>query len=105
MAARENILQFYPDIPEDVLGGLNAAVTQMTWRNENLFHVHYLVVVSRENAIGTTFLVRSMSLKRWLIGDFSVFDLVILEGNPEALVSKFSEATCSTINTVVSLRE
>ncbi|CAG8520005.1 17860_t:CDS:1 [Funneliformis caledonium] len=128
------------DIPEDVLGGLDAAVNQMTWQNKIrvLFHVgdapphgrrftsmtedypegdpnhltaeNVLEKMQSENIFYFFGKINNLTEKmvnifHSIIGDFSVFDLEIVEGNPEALISKFFEATCSAINTAVSLRE
>ncbi|CAI2200173.1 9138_t:CDS:1, partial [Funneliformis geosporum] len=128
------------DIPEDVLGGLDAAVNQMTWRNKIrvIFHVgdapphgrRFTSIsddypegdpknLTAEDVLGrmksanifyffgkVNKLTKNMvNIFHSIIGDFSEFDLENVEGNPEALVSKFFEATCSAINTAVSLNE
>src|SRR5436305_14687048 len=40
-----------------------------------------------------------------IIGEFSVFDLDTVEEEPEALVNKFIDVTCSAITTAISLNE
>ena len=126
------------DAHEDVLSGLNEAITQMFWRNDIriIFHIgdcppHGL----RYKNIGDDYpngdpngliakgVLGEMKSKRIfyffgrilsltdeminifcdIIGEFLVYDLKSV--NPEALVNKFFEATCSAIETAISLME
>ena len=126
------------DTPEDVLGGLNAAVNQMDWRNDIriIFHIgdcppHGQCYKNSDDSypngdphgltaegvlgemkskqifyfFGKIYNLTDEMIKifRGIIGDFPVYDLASV--NTEALVNKFFEATCSAIETAISLME
>jgi len=126
------------DGPEDVLGGLSAAVNKMDWCHTTrvLLHVgdapphgrrfterldnypkgdpygltaesvleeikskniiYYFGKITRETDM-------MLGVFRSIIGDFPVFDLNVVSGNPKLLISKFFKATCTAIATSVSL--
>ncbi|GBB88788.1 hypothetical protein RclHR1_01540011 [Rhizophagus clarus] len=125
------------DPPEDVLGGLNAAVTSMTWRNPTrvLLHIADYPPHGRrftdmsddypggdpngliaERVLGemqsagiyyffgriTEQTEKMIKVFQSIIGEYPVFDLKSTE--PEELVEKFFEATCSAINTAITLK-
>ena len=126
------------DAHEDVLSGLNEAITQMFWRNDIriIFHIgdypphgsrygHYGDSYPNGDPNGLTaegvlgemkskqifyFFGRILNITdgmvnifRNIIGDFPVYDLACV--NTEELVNKFFEATCSTIQSAISLIE
>ena len=128
------------DSPEDVLGGLNAAVSQMTWRNaiRVLLHVgdfpphgrrfHNLdddypdgdpYGLTAESVLNN---LRSKNIRYFfgkiteetetmirifkeIIGEFAVFELSSVRGNPEALTEKFTAVTCEAVKYAISLDE
>ncbi|GBB90864.1 hypothetical protein RclHR1_00180002 [Rhizophagus clarus] len=127
------------DTPEDVLGGLNAAVTRMTWRNNIrvLLHIGDCpphgrrftntddsypegdpngltaegVLGEMQSANITYFFGEITSLTKTMInefkniiGEFNVLDFMNTT-DMEGLVEKFFDATCSAINTAITLRE
>ncbi|CAB4480359.1 unnamed protein product [Rhizophagus irregularis] len=127
------------DTPEDVLGGLDAAVSRMTWRNDIrvLLHIGDCPPHGRrftytddnypdgdpngltaEGVLGEmqsakisyffgeiTGLTKTMiSEFKNIIGEFNVFDFGSTP-DTEGLVEKFFDATCSAINTAITLRE
>ena len=126
------------DLQEDVLGGLNEAVTQMSWRSDIrlIFHIGDYPPhgnrygnygdnypdgdpsgLTAEGVLGmmkskqifyffgkiTPFTDGMINIFRGIIGDFPVYDLATV--NTEELVNKFFEATCSAIQTAISLME
>jgi hypothetical protein len=126
------------DSPEDVLGGLDASIKKMTWRNTTrvLLHVcdfpphgrrfnnldddypngdpHGLtaegVLEDMQSANIHYFFGKitdqteaMIRIFRGIIGEFPVFNLEIVRGDPEALVEKFFEAACNAITTAISL--
>jgi len=127
------------DTPEDVLGGLNEAITQMSWSGEFrfMFHIGDNPPHGRRysnlddnypdgepHGLTAESVLREMESKRIfyffgkvtnntdkmidifhsIIGEFPVHDLPATV-NPEELVKKLFEATCSTIETAISLKE
>src|SRR5581483_634365 len=126
------------DEPEDVLGGLNKAVSDMDWSHTTriILHVgdaspHGRRFTSLEDSypagdpLGLTAekVLEKMKSKniiyyfgkitnktdtmlrifRGIIGEFPVFDLKIMGGNPKALVDKLFKATCTAIASSVSM--
>ncbi|GET01980.1 kinase-like domain-containing protein [Rhizophagus clarus] len=127
------------DGPEDVLGGLNAAITELSWRN----HIRVLLhigdfpphgrrfdneeddypdgdpngltaeqVLDEMRSAGihyffgriTEYTDTMIRIFKSIIGEFPVFDFESTP-DPEGLVEKFFDATCSAINTAITLRE
>ncbi|PKK67203.1 hypothetical protein RhiirC2_577068 [Rhizophagus irregularis] len=126
------------DAPEDVLGGLNAAVTSMAWRNPTrvLLHIADYPPHGRRftdlsdtypdgdpNGLTAEQVLREMRsagiyyffgkitkytetmtrVFQSIIGEYPVFDFESTP-DPEGLVEKFFDATCSAINTAITLR-
>ncbi|RIA93303.1 kinase-like domain-containing protein [Glomus cerebriforme] len=126
------------DEPEDVLGGLNAAVNNMNWRHTTrvLLHVGDAPPHGRrftslsdsyphgdpngltaESVLGkmksaniiyyfgkiTDKTDKMLRVFSSIIGEFPVFELSTIGGDPNALINKFFKATCTAIASSVSL--
>ncbi|KAF0388234.1 kinase-like protein [Gigaspora margarita] len=127
------------DLQEDVLGGLNAAITKMTWSNATCVLIHIgdapphgrrYYTFAYDNypegdpkGLTAESVLKKMQSKNILyhfgeindttnimlkvfrenIGEFPVFDLKTMGNNPEILIKKFFEATCSAIFSSITL--
>ncbi|KAF0373852.1 kinase-like protein [Gigaspora margarita] len=101
------------DFPEDVLGGLNAAITEMTWSNVTriLFHIgdapphghRFHINLYDDFPDGDPNGLTAESVLNEIIGEFPVFDLMTTGYSPEALVNKFCKATSSAIFSSITL--
>ncbi|CAI2181312.1 11012_t:CDS:1 [Funneliformis geosporum] len=126
------------DVPEDVLGGLNAAITKMNWSHTTRVILHVGDApphgrrftdeqddypkgdpsgLTAESVLGkmkssnilyffgkiTQCTNKMLRIFREIIGEFPVFDLEDVGGNPTSLIAKFFQATCSAISSSVSL--
>jgi hypothetical protein len=126
------------DEPEDVLGGLNKAVSDMDWSHTTRIILHVgdapphgrrftslddsypagdplgltaekvLEKMKSNNIIYyfgkiTNKTDTMLRIFRGIIGEFPVFDLKIMGGNPKALIDKFFKATCTAIASSVSM--
>ncbi|CAG8466429.1 4549_t:CDS:2 [Diversispora eburnea] len=102
------------DGPEDVLGGLYAAINQMSWNDGTkiLFHIgdyppHGKRFTTMQDEYpggdpnGLTAENTMIEVFRSIIGEFLIFELV--GGDPIELINKFVAATTSSITTSVSL--
>ncbi|CAG8758180.1 16962_t:CDS:1, partial [Racocetra persica] len=126
------------DIPEDVLGGLNAAITRMSWNSATrvLIHIGDAPPHGRRftnkndefpdgdpNGLTAEKVLKTMKsnnilyhfgkinnsteimlgIFREIIGDFPVFDLKTTSNNPDVLLNRFVDTTCSAIISSVLL--
>ncbi|CAG8622659.1 4498_t:CDS:2 [Funneliformis mosseae] len=109
------------DSPEDVLGGLNAAIKKMNWSHTTrvILHVgdapphgHRFTDelddypkgdpygLTAESVLGE---MKSSNILYFFGKITQLFDLEDVGGNPTALIAKFFQATCSAISSSVSL--
>ncbi|CAG8710200.1 16394_t:CDS:2, partial [Dentiscutata heterogama] len=91
------------DGPEDVLGGLNAAITQMTWSNATRILIHIGDAPPHGHRFTNLYDEYPGGDPYGLTEKFPVFDLMTTGYNPAVLVNKFYKATSSAIFSSITL--